>query len=137
MRNGRMAVLQDLKSPNPFAAIKCWEVWVCVICFVVGVWVITTHMRKKKKRAPETTESFGPQAEPAEINQAFSGILPTEQREGVCHPSCCLSTQWPTPFEKDADMNEEFGDKTSIQCRSCQTGVGCLCTSKTNKITSV
>lgn len=107
-----------LKTLPESSMMACWQLWAGIAIVIIAVLFLPILLKKK--------EMFG--SEPgADLQRAFDGILPTEQREGICHPACCLTAQWPTPFDTNEDTKAEFKEKTSVQCRSCENGIGCLC----------
>ena len=98
--------------------------WLCVAA-LLGVLIILYGSKLIKKR-----ERFSKIETNAGVNDNVE-VLPSVVRNAVCHPKCCMQSQWPVGF-MDNDNNPDLSNyiKSEYSCKSCDNGVGCLCFAK-------
>ena len=110
----------NLKKDN---ANSC--TWICwFVLFAIIILLVVPRWKRRSERFTKVNQNQAP----ANQNE---GILPEAVRNGICHPKCCLQSQWPVSFMDNTDnVDVSKYIKTEYSCKSCENGVGCLCLSK-------
>ena len=100
--------------------------WICIFV-IIAMFMLLILPRLKQYFQSESFNNVI-QSEPAPLDGGDSGILPDPMRNAVCHPKCCLQTQWPVEHMKEDKSLDTTGlIQTEYSCKSCKNGVGCLC----------
>jgi len=128
-----MTVLPYMYTPRSAAASgeSCYNLSnvILSILFVGLLFLLFKSYVTKEKFEPVEK----PVANTATLEEGQQGILPEEIRGGTCHPDCCMPAQWPSPTMAAASSSgiDVTGlEPSSLSCRSCVYGAGCLCLDK-------